>query len=41
MQNNEDYASAVIVFTKKNLDIKAYNCLICVQGGEKEGLRKP
>ena len=40
MQNNEDCASLVKVFTKKKLDIKAYNCLICVQRSGKEGLRK-
>ena len=40
MQNNEDCASLVKVFTKKKLDIKAYNCLICVQRTGKEGLRK-
>ena len=41
MQNNEDSASPVKVFTKKKLDIKAHNCLICRKRGRKEGLRKP
>ena len=40
LQNNEDCASSVKVFTKKQLDIKAYNCLICGQRSGKEGLRK-
>ena len=41
MQNNEDCAGPVKAFTRKNVDIKAYNCLICGQKGGKEGLRKP
>ena len=39
MENNEDCASPVKVFTKK-LDITAYNCFIYEQRGRKEGLRK-
>ena len=41
MQNNEDCASPVKVSTKKKVDIKAYNFLICGERGGKEGLRKP
>ena len=40
MQNNEDCASPVKVFTKKKLDTKAYNCLIYGQTGRKKGLQK-
>ena len=41
MQNNEDCASPVEVFTKKKIAIKAYSCLFCGQKGWKEELRKP
>ena len=41
MQNNEDSASPVKVFTKKKLSIKTYNGLICGQRGGKGGPRKP
>ena len=41
MQNNTDCAGPVKFFTKKRVDIKAYNCSICGQGGGKEGLRRP
>ena len=41
MQNNTDGAGPVKFFTKKRVDIKAYNCSICGQRGGKEGLRRP
>ena len=37
MQNNEDCIMPVKVFTKKKLDIKGYNCLICGQRRRKKG----